>query len=122
MQWCLEQKIWRPFNPATISTGYEVRRCRFPFFSLSFFLSFFLSLSPLSPHRSLHQVLFTSGYGQRCEFVLGNRESGVIVGGDAQVVPRGRDQVQNYEVAARFNVVRHLVPFLLVPESHDRHL
>lgn len=99
-------------NPATIGTGYEVRRC------LSFFLSFlfFFFLSP--SYRLL--ILFTSGYGQCCEFVLGNRESGVIVGGDAQVVPRGRDQIQNDEVSARFNVVRHLVPFLLVPESHDR--
>ena len=55
----------------------------------------------------------TSSSGQGGEFVFSNGRSSGVVGGDVEVVPSGRAQIQNDKVAARFNLVGHQSPFLV---------
>ena len=57
----------------------------------------------------------TSCDGERCKLVLCHREPRVVVGRDLEVVPRGRVQVQDHEVAAGLDAVGHQGPVLVVP-------
>lgn len=57
----------------------------------------------------MNRVL-TSGHGQRGELVLGNGKSGTVVRCDADQIPGGGVQVEHDKVAARLDVVRHLIP------------
>lgn len=58
--------------------------------------------------------LNTSGHGECGKVIFGNSESSRVVGGDTQVVPGGRFQVEHYVVVVGLHIVRDLIPFQLI--------
>ena len=57
----------------------------------------------------------TSSDSQGCELVFRDGESRVVVCRHLQVVPGGRVQIQDHEIAASLHAVGHEGPVLVVP-------
>lgn len=55
--------------------------------------------------KPMSNGILTSGNGERCEFVLGNGEAGVVVRRYSQVIPACGIQIHDHEVATGLNVV-----------------
>lgn len=64
----------------------------------------------------IDQKKHTSGYGECSKIVFGNSESCTVVSCNANDVPGSWFQIEDDKVAAWFDVVRHLIPFVVVPK------